>query len=81
MYEFVMLVSITLLGFSGVPWWMALPAAALTSLQSLLQLIIPGGRLHDAGVRGPLTVCGIYSLFASLCFAAGHGMALLVSVG
>jgi hypothetical protein len=81
MYEFAVMVSIALLGFCGVPWWTVLPAAAFLSLQSLVRLVMPGGRLHDGGVPGPVVVSGIYSLFAIVCFAGGRSIAWLMPAG
>jgi hypothetical protein len=78
MYEFATMISITLLGYCGVPWWTVLPAAAFLSLPTVLQLAIPAALSHDAGGREILAASGIYSFLAVVCFASGQCMALLL---
>lgn len=78
MYEFAVMVSITLLGYCGLPWWTVVPSAAFLSLPTLLQLAMPAGFPHDAGALEKLAISGIYSILAVVCFASRQYMALLL---
>lgn len=78
MYEFAVMVSITLLGYCGVPGWTVLPAAAFLSLPTLLQLAVPTGAwLHRADWRRQLALSCWYWILAAVCFAGGACFALL----
>jgi hypothetical protein len=78
MYEFALMVSITLLGYCGVPWWGVLPAAALLPLPTLLQLAPPATAwLRETGGRGRLALSCWYCLLAAVCFAGGERIALM----
>jgi hypothetical protein len=73
MYEFAVMVSITLSGCCGLPWWTVIPATALLSLPTLLQLAVPAAtKLHNAGRRGRLALSCSYWLLAAACFAGGE---------
>ena len=79
MYEFAVMVSITLLGYCGAcHGGRLLPSAAFLSLPTVLQLAMPAGFPHDAGALEKLAISGIYSILAVVCFASGQYMALLL---
>jgi hypothetical protein len=69
MYELAVMVSITLSGYCGVPWWTVLSAATLLTLPTPLQLSRAAACLRDAGQRGRV---------AAVCFAGGECLALLL---